>query len=63
MFVSNANRMNPLEAKRGKFAPDAPITPKFYQYHGRLCYSTLLFLIPGLCTMNSSIKVFVTAFG
>ena len=35
MFVSNANRMNPLEAKRGKFASDAPITPKFYQYHGR----------------------------
>ena len=63
MFVINANRMNPLEAKRVKFAPDAPITPKFYQYHGRLCYSTLLFLIPGLCTMNSSIKVFVTAFG
>ena len=28
MFVSNANRMNPLEAKRGKFTPDAPITPK-----------------------------------
>ena len=40
-----------------KFAPNAPITPKFYQHHRRWCYFMLMFLIPGSCTMMYSLTV------
>lgn len=50
----NANRMNPLEVERFKFAPE---TPKFYKHHQRRLYLMFVFLILGSCTMNPSVKV------
>ena len=54
--VMNANQTNTLDAKCRKFAPDAPISPKFYKHRGRWCFFTLVFLIPGSSIVNSSLK-------